>query len=49
MKGWLAENEIQQAGVVGLNDEKEYLLGWNAEEGGTDDGIGWVGPYSGVN
>ena len=49
MKGWLAENEIQQAGVICLNDEKEYLLRWNAEEGGANYGIGWVSPYSGVN
>ena len=49
MERGLAEEEVEQGGIVGLNDKKEDLFGWYSEESRTNDRIGWICPYLGVN
>jgi len=49
VKGRLAEEQVQQGGVVRLNDEEEELFEGDEEEGGAEDGIWRVGPDAGVD
>lgn len=49
MEGGLAENQIEQAGVIRLNGEEEKFLGRYAEERGANYGIGWIAPYPGMD
>lgn len=49
MQDRFAEEEVQQRGVVSLDDEEEHFFEWDAEEGGPEDGIGRVGPDAGVD
>jgi hypothetical protein len=45
MEGGLVEDEVEEAGVVGLNDEEEQLLGGDGEECRADDDLPRVCPY----
>ena len=45
MKCWLAEDQVEQASVIRLNDEEKEFFRWNAEKRGTNNGIFWIGPY----
>jgi hypothetical protein len=47
--GGLAEQQIQQRGVVGLDYEKEDLLKRDVEKRRADDDMAWITPYPGAN
>lgn len=49
MKGGLIKYEVQQTGIISLNNEEKDFLCWNAKECGANDGSGWIGPYSGMD
>jgi hypothetical protein len=41
-----AQDEVEQGGVVGLDDEKENLLKWDIEELWANDDMAWIAPYA---
>lgn len=45
----LAEEQIQQRRVVGLNDEEKDLFKGNVEERRAENHMAWVTPYAGAN
>jgi hypothetical protein len=44
MKGRLAQQAVEQRGVVGLDDEEEQLLDRDGEQGWAEDGRVWIRP-----
>ena len=41
-----AQDQVEQRGVVGLDDEKENLLKWDIEELWANDDMAWIAPYA---
>lgn len=49
MEYWFAEEKVEQRCIVGLDDKEEDLFRRNLEEGRTNDGVGRICPYPGVD
>ena len=45
MKCRLAEQEVEEGGIVGLDDEEEDFLCWDSKERGSNDHVGRICPY----
>ena len=49
MKCGLAEEEVEEGSIVGLDDKEENLLRWNFEESRANDDVWRIGPYPGMD
>lgn len=45
MECGLADEQVQERGIVGLDDEEENLFCWNFEERRPNDCVWRIGPY----
>ena len=49
MKGGLAKEQVEEGGVVGLDDEEEDFFCRYLEERGANDCVWRIGPYSSMD
>lgn len=49
MQYWLGQEQVQQGGVVGLNNKKKDFFDRNAKESRADDGSRGIAPDSSSN
>ena len=49
MKRWFAQDEVEERGIVRLDDEKEDFLCWNLVQGGPNDNVVRIRPYPVAN
>lgn len=49
LEGRLAQNQVEERGVVGLDHKEEDFLKRDAEELWTNDDVNWVAPYTIAN
>lgn len=43
------KQNVEYAGVIRLDDKKEYLLEWYIEKSVSDNGVGRICPYASMN